>query len=150
MDNPPPPPPPTVGVAVFLFKGKSVLMGRRRVPHGDSTFAVPGGHLEFGESFEECAARELKEETGLDIEKIEFITATNNLFLDNPSPSHYVVIFMRATLADPDQIARNLEPEKCDGWDWYEWDRLPQPLFSPLLNFVNTGFDPFPKCDQNH
>lgn len=97
-----------------------------------------------GESFEECAVRELKEETGLDIEKIEFLTVTNSVFLENPRPSHYVVIFLRAALADPLQEPQNLEPDKCHGWDWYDWNNLPQPLFWPLEKMVQSGFNPFP------
>lgn len=97
-----------------------------------------------GESFEECAVRELKEETGLDIEKLEFLTVRNSVFLENPKPSHYVVIFLRAALADPLQEPQNLEPDKCHGWDWYEWNNLPQPLFWPLEKMVQSGFNPFP------
>ncbi|KAM2679678.1 hypothetical protein EV2_011563 [Malus domestica] len=138
---------PRVAVVVFLLRGKTVLLGRRRSSVGDSTFALPGGHLEFGESFEECAARELKEETGLDIEKekMELLTVTNNLFLEPPKPSHYVTVSMRGVAADPDQEPQNLEPNKCDGWEWYEWDNLPNPLFWPLEKMVRTGFSPFPK-----
>ncbi|PQP95882.1 nudix hydrolase 1 [Prunus yedoensis var. nudiflora] len=39
--------------------------------------------------------------------------------------------------------APNVEPELCDGWDWYEWDNLPKPLFRPLHNAVRAGFNPF-------
>ncbi|XVF42973.1 hypothetical protein PTKIN_Ptkin02bG0003000 [Pterospermum kingtungense] len=144
-------PVPRVGVAVFVLKGKSILLGRRQSSStsiGDSTFALPGGHLEFGESFEECGARELEEETGLKIEKPEFLTVTNNLFLEEPKPAHYVIIFLRAALADPDQVPQNLEPTKCDGWDWYDWNNLPQPLFWPLEKMVRSGFNPFPS--QSH
>ncbi|KDP29343.1 hypothetical protein JCGZ_18264 [Jatropha curcas] len=137
-------PVPRVGVVVFLLKGKSVLLGRRRTTVCDFTFALPGGHLEFGESFEECGAREMKEETGLDIAKIEFVTVTNHVFLEEPKPSHYVTIFLRAFLADPKQEPQNLEPEKCYGWDWYDWDNLPKPLFGPLEKMVQSGFNPFP------
>lgn len=98
----------------------------------------------LGESFEECAAREIKEETDLDITKIEFLTVTNNLFLDEAKPSHYVAIYVRAFLRDPHQLPQNLEPTKCDGWDWYDWDNLPKPLFWPLEKMVLEGFDPFP------
>ncbi|KAL8549362.1 hypothetical protein ACS0TY_008265 [Phlomoides rotata] len=45
------PPKPDVGVGVFLLKGNKVLLGRRRIPVGYGTFALPGGRLEFGESF---------------------------------------------------------------------------------------------------
>ncbi|KAJ6899407.1 hypothetical protein NC652_025771 [Populus alba x Populus x berolinensis] len=57
---------PRVGVVVLVLKGKSVLLGRRRANICDSAFALPGGHLEFGnEGFEACAAREVKEETNI-------------------------------------------------------------------------------------
>nr|AZL41240.1 nudix hydrolase [Datisca glomerata] len=135
---------PRVCVVVYILKEKSVLLGRRLSSIGHSTFALPGGHLEFGETFEECAAREVKEETGLDIEKIELLTVTNNLFLDQPKPSHYVTVFVRALLSDPQQLPQNLEPTKCDGWDWYEWGKLPNPLFWPLEKQVQSGFNPFP------
>ncbi|KAA8529224.1 hypothetical protein F0562_033977 [Nyssa sinensis] len=144
MENRSPSPVPKVGVAVFLLKGKNVLLGRRLSSLGHNTFALPGGHLEFGESFEECAAREVKEETGLDIQKIEFLTVTNNVFSEEAKPVHIVAIFMRAVLADPHQLPQNIEPDKCDGWDWYEWNNLPKPLFGPLETMVQGGFNPFP------
>ncbi|XP_062111225.1 geranyl diphosphate phosphohydrolase [Humulus lupulus] len=137
-------PVPRVAVVVFLLRSQKLLLGKRRSAVGDSTFALPGGHLEFGESFEDCAAREVKEETGLDVNKIEFLTVTNNVFLDEPKPSHYVTIFMRAFLRDPQQVPQNPEPNKCDGWAWYEWDNLPKPLFWPLEKMVLSGFNPFP------
>ncbi|XP_077244033.1 nudix hydrolase 1 [Tasmannia lanceolata] len=135
---------PKVGVGVFVVKGKTILLGKRRTAVGNGTFALPGGHLEFGESFEECAAREVKEETGLDIEKVEYLTVNNHVFKDENKPSHYVVIFMRSVPADPQKAPENVEPEKCDGWDWYDWNNLPQPLFPPLDAMLRTGFNPFP------
>ncbi|CAL1408343.1 unnamed protein product [Linum trigynum] len=141
-----PAPAPRVAVVLFLLKGKSsVLLGRRRSSIGDSTFALPGGNLEFGEGFEECAIRELKEETGLEVQRTEFLTVTNNVFVESPKPSHYVTVFLRARLDDPNQVPRNLEPEKCHGWDWYDWGDLPSPLFWPLEKMVKSGFNPFAK-----
>lgn len=96
-----------------------------------------------GESFEECAAREVKEETDLDISKIEFLTVTNNVYSKEAPPIHFVIIFMRAILADQDQVPQNVEPDKCEGWDWYEWENLPKPLIGPLESTVQSGFNPF-------
>ncbi|KAK9750516.1 hypothetical protein RND81_02G202300 [Saponaria officinalis] len=139
-----PAPAPKVAVVVFLLNQNKVLLGHRRSSVGHSTFALAGGNLEFGESFEECASREVKEETGLEITNLELLTVTNNIFHDAPKPLHYVTVFMRAVPVDPNQVPLNLEPEKCDGWDWYAWDDLPTPLFWPLENMVNSGFNPFP------
>ncbi|CAN8236115.1 unnamed protein product [Cochlearia groenlandica] len=137
---------PKVAVVVFVVKGTTVLLGRRRSIIGNSTFALPGGHLEFGESFEECGEREVKEETGLEIENTTLLTVTNNVFKEEEGKpcSHYVTVFMRAKLVDENQIPKNLEPEKCQGWDWYDWfDNLPTPLFWPLEKMVQSGFNPF-------
>ncbi|XP_076914937.1 nudix hydrolase 1-like [Bidens hawaiensis] len=135
-------PAPEVGVAVFILKDNKVLFGHRRsLSIASYTYALPGGHLEFGESFEECASREVKEETGLDIKNIELLTASSNLLSDTV---HVVVIYMRAYLSDPNQIPQNIEPDKCEGWEWYELNNLPEPTYGPLKAMLDGGFNPFP------
>ena len=43
-----------------------ILIGMRTGSHGANTIALPGGHLEMFETFEDCAMREIKEECNLD------------------------------------------------------------------------------------
>lgn len=59
---------PTTRVSVIVIsEDKKILLVKHR--KGSKTYWVlPGGRLEYGESFEECAIRELKEETGLTVE----------------------------------------------------------------------------------
>lgn len=45
---------PKVAVVVFLLKGNRVLLGRRRSTVGRDTYALPGGHLEFGKYLVHC------------------------------------------------------------------------------------------------
>lgn len=56
---------PKVGIGVIVMRQGRILIGERAAGHGSNTFMIPGGHLEFGESFEETACREVEEETGL-------------------------------------------------------------------------------------
>ncbi|EPS74122.1 hypothetical protein M569_00633 [Genlisea aurea] len=118
-----------VGVGVFVLRHGEVLLGRRRTA--------------VGESFEECAVREVKEETGLDVAGVDLVTVTNYVVTE-PNPMQLIAVLVRANLVDPDQAPANLEPEKCDGWDWYPWNELPTPLFPPLETAVRRGVDPFP------
>lgn len=37
---------------------------------------------------------------------------------------------------------RVCEPEKCSGWDWFSWERLPSPLFAPVTSLVAQGYHP--------
>jgi 8-oxo-dGTP pyrophosphatase MutT (NUDIX family) len=71
---------------------------RRLGAHGRGEFALPGGHLEFGESWEDCAKREVLEETGLQLSNLRFETAVNSVFGE---AAHYVTIFMRG---DADEV----------------------------------------------
>ena len=57
---------PRVGVGVIVTKADRVLLIKRKGVHGQGTWSTPGGHLEYGESPEGCAARETLEETGVD------------------------------------------------------------------------------------
>ncbi|MBU0929712.1 MAG: NUDIX domain-containing protein, partial [Nanoarchaeota archaeon] len=56
-----------VGVGVYIIKDNKILFGKRKGFHGSGTWCPPGGHLEFNESIEECAIREVMEETGIKI-----------------------------------------------------------------------------------
>ena len=58
---------PTVGVAVILLRGDQVLLIRRRGSY-DGMWCIPCGHVEWDEDIRLCARRELKEETGLEVE----------------------------------------------------------------------------------
>jgi 8-oxo-dGTP diphosphatase len=55
----------------------------------------PGGHLEYGESFADCAKREVLEETGLEIGEVKFLVATNDVFGEG---KHYITIFVTAVI----------------------------------------------------
>jgi len=58
----------------------------------------------------------------LDIDSIKVFKVTNNLLHEKPESSQYITILLLAVLANPEQLPQNIEPSKCDGWDWYEWD----------------------------
>ena len=71
---------PKIGIGVIIIKDNKVLFGKRKNSHGDGTWSLPGGHLEFGESWEDCALREVEEEVGITINNLHFVTATNDIF----------------------------------------------------------------------
>ena len=128
---------PKVGVAVILMKDNKILMGKRKGLLGQGFWAPPGGHLEFGETFEECARREMKEETGLEFNEIKQGPTTNDIFHENDK--HYITVFMIAKYEKGNPEV--LEPEKCEGWYWFEKSQLPTPLFLPVENFLKLDSD---------
>ncbi len=129
---------PKVGVAACIIKDNKVLLGKRKGAHGAGSWSFPGGHLEFNESWEECAARETLEETGIKIKNIRFGTVTNDIFKEEGK--HYVTIFMLAEL-DCGEV-KIMEPEKYEKWEWFDWSDLPQPLFVPLQNLLRKDYNP--------
>ncbi len=126
---------PAVGVAAILVREGRVLLGKRRGSHGEGSWGLPGGHLEWGESPEECARREVLEETGLVLGPLEKGPWTNDVF---PEGKHYVTLFLVAREWTGEVALR--EPAKCERWDFFAWDALPAPLFLPLENLVRSGY----------
>lgn len=127
-----------IGVGVIVRHEGRVLLGRRLVPPGADTWQFPGGKLEFGESVEDCAARETLEEAGIVIGNCRRGPYTNDIF--GPGAPHYVTLFVIADLLSGTPAA--LEPTKCAAWSWHRWDALPRPLFLPIENLLATGFSP--------
>lgn len=132
---------PGVGLAVIVVNKDKVLLGKRKNAHGEGTWAFPGGHLELYETFEDCAIREVREETGLDVNLIDRFPkiATNDFF--KKEDKHYVTLFMRARYAHGEP--QRIEPDKCEGWKWFGWQEMPNPLFVPVQNLIKQGYNPF-------
>ena len=98
-----------VGVGVFIFREGKFLMGKRKNAHGDGSWSVPGGHMEFGESWEDTARRETREETGLAIKNVRFGALTDDYFAQEGK--HYITIWAvseyesgSAALMEPDKF----------------------------------------------
>ena len=102
-------------------------MGERRGSHGKGTWTVPGGWQEHGESWEEAAKREVMEETGMVVENIRFVSATDNYFPDEDVHSTTIWLDGDWVTNDP-QI---LEPDKFINQEWRDFQSLPAPLFEP-------------------
>ena len=120
----------------MIFKDGKALLGKRRGAHGEGEYGLPGGHLEFGESFEACARRETREEAGIEIGNVRFLYLANLVGYEK----HYAQIGIAADWVSGEP--RNLEPERNDGWAWYSLDDLPAPLFRTVpwyLEALRTG-----------
>ncbi|KAG0255250.1 Nudix hydrolase 15, mitochondrial [Actinomortierella ambigua] len=134
-----------IGIGVFIRRNGKILVGKRIGSHGAGTWQLSGGHLDFGETFEECAIRETLEETGLNLNPAtaRVVSTVNNLMLDEGK--HYVVIFVAAECIDDNQEAKVMEPHKCEQWAWITLDELKddngpyRPLFSPLRDLMASN-----------
>lgn len=76
----------------------------------------------MNETWEQCAIREVLEETGLHIHNVEFAHVTNDIM--TTEQKHYITIFMKGECVDSNAVAENLEPHKCEGWDSFSWEEL--------------------------
>ena len=70
---------PVPGAVVVIEKDGSVLLGKRKGGFGKGKWGLPQGYIEFNEDFLSAAIREVKEETGLDVEIRAIINVVSNL-----------------------------------------------------------------------
>jgi len=128
---------PQVGVAIIVAKDDQVLLIKRKGPHGKGTWSTPGGHLDFGETPEECAAREAREEVGVAVTDIRFRAATNDVF--ESEGKHYITIWMDGKWTGEPYIAAQEEVAELG---WFPWDSLPEPLFLSFENLLKENSYP--------
>ena len=118
---------PKVGVTVFVWRDGRFLVQQRMGSHGEGTWSLPGGHLEYGEAWRDCAEREVFEETGMKIKNIQFLAATNDIF--KHEHKHYVSIWLEADWAANEPSIQ--EPDRLAALSWHTFKDLPAPLFEP-------------------
>jgi 8-oxo-dGTP diphosphatase len=134
-------PRPQVGVGVIFIRGGTVFLARRHGAHGEDTWASAGGHLENGETLEECARRESMEELGVTVGDLQFLCVSNIIAYDK----HYVDIEFLGDIGV--QEPRLMEPEAFYDSGWFSLDSLPEPMFHAMkyaLDSYGTGEHYFP------
>jgi len=129
---------PRVVIALIIKNENKILLGKRkRFP---CSWGFPGGKLDFGEDIIPGILREMKEEIGdVEVSNIKFLTVTNDIL--HEIDEHYVSVILTADYKSGEIILK--EPEKCEGWQWFSWNELPESLSSPLENLRNDNISPF-------
>jgi len=132
---------PLVGVGVIIIKDGKILLAERKGSHGQNTWASAGGHLEFGETLEECARREVLEEFGIHVERMTFLCVSNIIAYDR----HYVDFEFLGDISI--QIPNIQEEDFFTNLQWFSLSELPNPLFEPVriaIDSLLTGQNYYP------
>ena len=101
---------PWVGIGCLAFRGEEVLLVRRSHPPRAGEWSVPGGAQHLGETAEDAARRELREEAGIEVGPLELVACVDVLHRDEGGAVrfHYTII---------DYAGRWLSGEPCPGDD---------------------------------
>lgn len=85
---------PIVGVGAVVFRDNSVLLVRRGQEPAYGEWSLPGGAVEVGETLGEALRREIREETGIDIEILGLSAVLERIFPDEAGriSYHYVLL----------------------------------------------------------
>jgi 8-oxo-dGTP diphosphatase len=136
-----------VTVHLWFFRDDQILLSRRfNTGYADGQYSVPAGHLDGGETIMDAAAREAKEEVGVNIEPSDMTFSTVMHRMEGDQEDERVDFFVRVRQWQGEPF--NAEPDKCDDLRWVNIDQLPAnvvPYVRQALRNHLTGipFDEF-------
>jgi 8-oxo-dGTP diphosphatase len=111
-----------VDVIIEIGKRGIVLIKRKNLPHG---WALPGGFVDYGETLEEAARREAKEETGLEVELVRQLHTYSDPARDSRHHTITTVFIARSAGAPAAAPAAADDAEEIG---IFTKENLPQPL----------------------
>jgi len=129
---------PIVGVGVVVWHDERVLLIKRGKPPRAGHWSLPGGAQQLGETLAEAAKREVREETGIDIELGDIIATLDMIDRDQTGRvrHHYTLV---------DFVAEGLEAKLQAGDDaldarWFSRDEIDQlDLWSETLRIIDLA-----------
>jgi 8-oxo-dGTP diphosphatase len=137
---------PFLGTAVIVERnnkpfpfqpGHEILLHKRKPDYTGGAWGFPGGHLEFGETFEQSARREAKEEADLEIVEFNFVAVTNQVYPPEIN-KHYVTFFLQGKYQGEEPQV--MEPDKNEGWEWFTFPNLPSPLMPGIVKLIGGDY----------
>jgi 8-oxo-dGTP diphosphatase len=129
---------PKGAIGIYIVEGDKILLYLRNSAHAGGTWCPPGGHIEYGETFLEAARRETKEEAGIDVEDIEVMGVTSDVY-DNEK-RHYITVHTKPIKYKGTPSL--MEPDKFDDMKWFDLSELPENLFPGNKHFLSLN----PNC----
>ncbi len=112
-----------IGCVVIVRNNKGqVLLGKRKNAYGSGLYGLPGGRINRDEKAVVASKRELFEETGLKAIELNY-TGVVKEWQDSYNFIHFIY-----ECSDWDGDVQLMEPEKCEGWEWFDLDKLPKDI----------------------
>jgi phosphoglycolate phosphatase-like HAD superfamily hydrolase/ADP-ribose pyrophosphatase YjhB (NUDIX family) len=129
---------PTVGALIRDELGRMLLF---KTAKWSGLWGIPGGKIEWGESSEAALRREVREETGLEIDRIQFVMVQDSIASTEFYREAHFILLNYTCLALPDQtVTLN---EEAQDFAWVDWEQaFALPLNTPtrrLLELVQAG-----------
>ena len=135
---------PRVGIGAMILKDNKVLLGKRHIDpekadselHGEGSWTMPGGKVDFHEELKDAVFRETFEETEIRInkEKLQIISVTSDMAED----AHFVTIgFLCKNFEGEPKV---MEPDEITEWKWFDLNDLPSPIFPPSEKIFKKYF----------
>lgn len=136
-----------VGFGVMILRDDKVLLGHRHEDaekadsalHGEGTWTMPGGKMDWGESFADGAARETMEETSIQIDKdkLKLVSVSN----ERVSDAQFVTLgFLCENFVGEPEV---MEPDEITEWRWFDINNLPENVYFPsakvLKNYLTNN-----------
>lgn len=124
---------PPIASAVITHEGK-VLLVRRRVKEGSLSWQFPGGEVEAGESAGQAAVREVREETGLNVEDLEVLGKRIH-----PNTGRMMVYVACSVISGRAQV---IDDDELDSLTWASSETLaeyvPYGFFGPVQEHLDS------------
>lgn len=113
---------PRTGAGVIALRNEKILLIKRGKAPYKGHWSLPGGSQEIGETLEDCARREFKEETNLDAGTLTFATIRDRIaYHDDGSLSHHFVL---AAYVAKKVSGSAIALDDADDIGWYTVDEM--------------------------
>jgi 8-oxo-dGTP diphosphatase len=128
------------GFGVMILRYGKILLGKRHDDpekassqlNGAGKWTMPGGKLNFGETFEEGAAREVLEETGIKLKNVKVICVNQDII----ETAHFITIGLFAEEFEGEPQV--MEPDEITEWKWFDLKELPSPMYFPSAKVLEN------------
>lgn len=133
----------TIAIGIVEHEGRFLILRRLDInPMWNHKWEFPGGKIEFGETPEQACVREVKEETGLDINNLELLGLhTDYWHLPDKEIQVQLVIYRAAYVSGEVK----LDPNEDDEYKWVTLDEYlaMEGHLHPNINLVKALYEPF-------